>query len=127
MAAVKGKDTKPELRVRRFLHGRGMRYRLHYKQLAGKPDLVFLGRKCVVFVHGCFWHGHENCKDFRVPKSRSEWWAEKIGKNVERDKRNSHALVSGGWRVLTIWECQLSDENLTKLAKAIETNVNFNP
>ena len=116
MAAVKSKDTKPELAVRKYLHNLGFRYRLHNKLLPGKPDLVLAKRKTAIFVHGCFWHGHEGCKDFRIPKSRSEWWAEKIGKNITRDQLNRGKLIDLGWEVETIWECEITCDNLDALA-----------
>ena len=106
MAAVKGKNTKPELVIRSALHRRGFRFRLHRKGLPGRPDLVFTGRNAVIFVHGCFWHGHD-CHLFRWPKSREDFWREKIGRNIERDQKQREALVNAGWRIGTIWECAL--------------------
>lgn len=122
MASVGQKDTGPEKIVRSYLHKRGIRYRLHVKQLPGKPDLVFPGRRTVLFVHGCFWHGHDDkgCKLARIPKSNVAFWKSKIQGNQERDQRNYKALKDEGWRVLTVWECQLKDEsNLEKLAETI--------
>ena len=112
MAAVKGKDTKPEMLVRRFLHGRGFRYGLHNKNLPGSPDIVLRRFKTVIFVHGCFWHGHEDCKYYRLPKSNIEFWQTKIDRNRTRDKRDIQALHELGWRVIVIWECQLKTEDL---------------
>ncbi len=106
MAGIRGKNTKPELAIRSALHRRGFRYRLHRKDLPGKPDLVFAGRGAVIFVHGCFWHGH-NCHLFRWPKSREDFWRTKIGKNIERDQRQYQALAETGWRIGTVWECAL--------------------
>jgi len=106
MAAVKGKNTKPELIVRSALHRRGFRFRLHRKDLPGKPDLVFTGRSAVIFVHGCFWHGHD-CHLFRWPKSREDFWRDKIAKNIERDRRQYHTLAETGWRIGVVWECAL--------------------
>ena len=106
MAAVKGKNTKSELVVRSALHRRGFRFRLHRKDLPGKPDLVFTGRNAVIFVHGCFWHGH-NCHLFRWPKSREAFWRDKIGNNIERDRNQRAALADAGWRIGTVWECAL--------------------
>ena len=106
MAAVRGKNTKPELAIRSALHRRGFRFRLHRKDLPGKPDLVFTGRNAVIFVHGCFWHGHD-CHLFRWPKSREDFWREKIGKNIERDRQQRLALAETGWRIGTVWECAL--------------------
>lgn len=119
MAAIRSKDTKPELTVRKYLHKLGFRYRLHNKLLPGKPDLVLAKRKTAIFVHGCFWHGHEGCKDFRIPKTRSEWWAGKIGKNVARDIINRGKLIDIGWAVETIWECQITDNELDALAERL--------
>lgn len=106
MAAVKGKNTKPELAIRSALHRRGFRFRLHRKDLPGKPDLVFAGRCAVIFVHGCFWHGH-GCHLFRWPGSREDFWRDKIGKNIERDQLQHQALSETGWRIGTVWECAL--------------------
>ena len=107
MRAVKSKDTSPEIRLRKTLFALGLRYRLNVKTLPGKPDLVFPRHRTVLFVHGCFWHGH-NCKrGRRVPKTNTDYWRDKIGKNRERDRKNKHALEALGWRVLTIWECEI--------------------
>ena len=106
MAGIRGKDTQPELAVRSALHARGFRFRLHRRDLPGNPDLVFPKHRAVVFVHGCFWHGHD-CHLFRWPKTRPEFWRRKIESNVERDRRRHIELVSSGWRVATIWECVL--------------------
>lgn len=106
MAAVKGKNTKPELAIRSALHKRGFRFRLHRKDLPGRPDLVFAGRSAVIFVHGCFWHGHD-CHLFRWPKSREDFWRDKIKTNIERDRRQYQALAEAGWRTGTVWECAL--------------------
>jgi DNA mismatch endonuclease, patch repair protein len=106
MSGIRGKDTKPELVVRRGLHSAGFRYRLHEKSLPGRPDLVFRRHSAVLFVNGCFWHGHD-CSIFKWPLSRHEFWRTKIEGNVERDRRALQQLRSAGWRVLTIWECAL--------------------
>lgn len=106
MAAVKGKNTKPELVIRSALHRRGFRFQLHRKDLPGKPDLVFTGLKAVMFVHGCFWHGHD-CHLFRWPKSREAFWRDKIGKNIVRDRLQCQALSDADWRIGTVWECAL--------------------
>lgn len=108
MSRVRGKNTKPEMIVRRLLHGQGYRYRLHRKDLPGKPDLVFGPRKKVVFVHGCYWHGH-GCKIGGLPKSNVEFWEEKIRRNQERDEFARLALEKDGWSVLTIWQCETKD------------------
>lgn len=107
---VKGKDTAPEMIVRRLAHGAGFRYRLHRKDLPGKPDLCFPSRRKVIFVHGCFWHDH-NCKSGRLPKSRPEYWLPKIAGNRERDKVTAAALAALGWKALTIWECRIKDND----------------
>ncbi len=113
MRSVKGKDTVPEMTVRRMVHGMGYRYRLHRKDLPGKPDLVFSSRKKVVFVHGCFWHGHDCKRGARSPKTNSEYWRSKIERNVSRDARNRQELERSGWTVLVVWECELKgDERL---------------
>ena len=107
MSRIKGKDTKPEMIVRKFLFSKGFRYRLHVKNLPGKPDIVLPKYKTVIFIHGCFWHGHDGCKYFVVPKTRTEWWLNKIIGNISNDNRNNELLKLEGWRVLIIWECDL--------------------
>lgn len=109
MSRVRSKDTKPELAVRRIVFGMGFRYRLHRRDLPGKPDLAFPGRRKVIFVHGCFWHGHEDCRLAKVPKSNSEFWAAKFISNRERDRRNIELLHALGWTALVIWQCDLKD------------------
>jgi DNA mismatch endonuclease (patch repair protein) len=106
MAGIRGKDTTPELIIRKGLHKAGFRYRLHDKTLPGRPDLVLLRHKAVIFVNGCFWHGHK-CAIFKWPSTRTAFWRNKIRGNVERDNRNLRLCKSAGWRVLTIWECSL--------------------
>lgn len=115
MAAIKSNDTKPEMLVRRYLHAKGFRYGLHNKKLPGSPDIVLRRYKTVIFVHGCFWHGHENCKYYRMPKSNVEFWRTKIGRNRTRDERNIQDLKKQGWRVIVIWECQLKTVDLRAL------------
>lgn len=110
MAGIRGKNTTPELIMRRGLHGQGYRFRLHHKDLPGKPDLVLPRHNAVVLVNGCFWHGHD-CSLFKWPKSREEFWRLKIGQNVARDIRNREALLALGWRQITIWECALKGKN----------------
>ena len=109
MARVKGRDTKPEMTVRRLAHAMGYRFRLHRKDLPGSPDLVFPGRGKVIFVHGCFWHGHPCARGSRQPKQNAEYWRAKIARNVERDAQSVAALEDQGWSVLTLWECELKD------------------
>ena len=112
MARIRGVDTKPELFVRRALHGQGYRFRLHGRGLPGKPDIVFRKRKRAVFVHGCFWHRH-GCKRTTHPKSRQDYWEDKFAKNVARDRRNAALLADDGWDVFVAWECEVdSDETL---------------
>ena len=106
MAAVRSKHTKPELFVRRGLHARGFRFRLHRRDLPGKPDIVFPSRKCAIFVNGCFWHGHE-CSSGALPATRREYWEEKIERNKVRDARNLAELEAAGWNVMVVWECDL--------------------
>ena len=111
MRAVKGKDTKPEMIVRRLAHALGYRFRLHRKDLPGKPDLVFPGRRKVIFVHGCFWHGHECARGSRQPKQNAEYWRNKIARHVERDADNLQALERLGWQTQVIWECEMKDRD----------------
>ncbi len=110
MARVRGKDTLPEMRVRRLVTSLGYRYRLHRRSLPGCPDLVFPSRFRVIFVHGCFWHRHRKCEMARIPKSRVAFWTEKLEGNRKRDRRSLTALRKLGWRVLVVWECELADE-----------------
>jgi len=107
MSRIKGKNTKPEMLVRKFLHANGFRYRLHDKKLPGKPDIVLPKYKTVIFVHGCFWHGHEGCKYYVVPKTKTEWWLNKINGNKANDLKAFDALKKEGWRVIEVWECDL--------------------
>ena len=109
MGRVRAKDTTPEMVVRRMLHAAGYRYRLHARDLPGKPDIVFPARRKVVFINGCFWHRHRDCALARLPKSRIEFWTEKLERNRERDERNTEALQALGWEVLTVWECEVRD------------------
>ena len=108
MQAVKSKDTKPEMIVRRCLHAMGYRYRLHRKDLPGRPDIVFVGRRKAIFVHGCFWHGH-GCSKGQLPKSQLDYWLSKLKQNVRRDRMNIEQLELMGWRALVIWQCQTTD------------------
>lgn len=122
MALVKGRDTKPELRVRKALHSAGLRYRLQARDLPGRPDIVFRSRKVAIFVHGCFWHRHPDpdCRLARLPKSRQEFWLPKLTGNRERDLRNRARLESDGWTVLEIWECETTrSERLAELIEAV--------
>ena len=112
MSRIRGKDTGPEMMVRRTFWKAGLRYRLHDKRLPGSPDLVFPGRRTVVFVHGCFWHCHDGCCNFRIPKTRTEWWTAKLALNTARDARVRAELEAAGWRVYVIWECEVADQGL---------------
>jgi len=117
MRAVKGRDTKPELFVRSKLHRAGYRFRLHRQTLPGRPDLVFPGRRKVIFVHGCFWHGHDCKRGARSPKNNAGYWRAKIDRNRARDERNREALRDSGWKVETVWECELGDIQWLKRLK----------
>ena len=117
MRAVKGRDTGPEVMVRRLLHGLGYRYSLCRKDLPGKPDIVFTKRGKVIFVNGCFWHGHPCRRGARVPKSNQEYWVKKVSRNKERDVKNLAALKSQGWKALVVWECET--QNKAKLEKRV--------
>lgn len=124
MSQIKGKDTKPELLVRKFLHAHGFRFRLHDKKLPGKPDIVLPKYKTAIFVHGCFWHGHKNCKYATIPKTRTEWWTVKIDGNKTNDKKKKNALAKEGWKVLTIWQCSLKKNNLEKTLRSLLGTLN---
>ncbi len=110
MRRVKGKDTAPEWVVRRLLTRMGVGYRLHRAELPGKPDIVMAGRRLAIFVHGCFWHGHDCARGARMPKANRPYWEAKIGRNRERDAQHRVALEAKGWRVLTLWECELKEQ-----------------
>lgn len=114
MSRIRGKNTKPELIVRRLLHAEGFRYRLHAADLPGRPDIVFRSRKKVIFVHGCFWHQHDGCRNAVMPKTRTEFWSEKLGKNVSRDQSVLSQLREKGWKALIIWECQTSQPEIVR-------------
>ncbi len=110
MQRIRSKDTKPELIIRSVLHRMGLRFRLHKKELPGKPDIVLKKLNTVIFVHGCFWHRHENCIEASRPKTNSEFWEKKIAKNIERDKKHQKALRELGWNVIVVWECQIKKD-----------------
>ncbi len=114
MSRIRSKDTKPEMLVRQFLHGKGFRYKLHDKTLPGKPDLVFPKYKKVILIHGCFWHGHDGCKYFVIPKTRRKWWLAKINRNKQLDALNSSKLKNLGWKTITVFECKLLLNNKVK-------------
>lgn len=111
MSRIKGRDTQPEKRVRSVLHRLGFRFSLRRKDLAGRPDIVLTRYETAVFVHGCFWHRHKNCRNSVIPKTRQEFWLTKLNGNVERDRRNTIALKQQGWKVITLWECEIEDES----------------
>ena len=112
MQAVKSKDTAPELTVRRLAHGMGYRYRLHRKDLPGKPDMVFPGCRKVIFIHSCFWHGHECRRGNRIPEGNRDYWLKKIARNKERDQAAATALKALGWKVRIFWECEIKDQDM---------------
>ena len=119
MQAVKSKNTKPEMAIRRLLHAAGYRYRLHRKDLPGRPDIVFVSRRKIVLVHGCFWHGHKCELGDRPPKSNVAFWEEKFRKNKERDIRNRRKLRRMGWQVFVVWECQMKPRRCEGLKKRL--------
>lgn len=115
MSRIKGKNTKPEILVRKFLHAKGFRFRLHLKKMPGKPDIVLPKYKTIILVHGCFWHGHKGCRYFVVPKTRTEWWLNKINKNIENDEKAIAELLEDEWKIITIWECELKKDKIDKI------------
>jgi DNA mismatch endonuclease (patch repair protein) len=125
MSGIKGKNTKPEIQIRKYLFASGYRYRLGGKKLPGRPDIVLSKHKAVIFINGCFWHGHELCNLFRMPKSKKEFWNKKISGNIARDKINIAQLRNEGWRVCTVWECALKGKNRLKEEKVIKALVDW--
>ena len=119
MSKIKGKNTKPEMLVRKFLHANGFRYRLHVKDLPGKPDVVLPKYKTVILIHGCFWHIHKDCKYFVVPKTKTDWWMEKLNRNVENDLISAMSLKKLGWKIITIWECSLKPGKVEKTLNSL--------
>lgn len=119
MSLIRSKDTAPELAIRRALHALGLRYRLGNKHLPGKPDIVFPRQKVAIFVHGCFWHRHENCKVANMPKSNTAFWKEKFDGNVARDQHSRAKLEAMGWRVETVWECELGPKEVADVASRL--------
>lgn len=125
MAGIRGQDTKPEITVRRLLFAKGYRFRLRLKDLPGKPDIVLPKYNAIIFIHGCFWHGHQACSLFRMPKSKQGFWSDKISANIIRDEKNIAKLLEMGWRVCTVWECALKGrsridhERLTREASVL--------
>lgn len=129
MSKISGKDTKPEIIVRKYLFSKGFRYRKNVNELPGKPDIVLLKYKIIIFIHGCFWHGHEGCKKSTLPTTNLEFWKDKLEKNKERDKFNILKLQEIGWKVIVIWQCELKNiafinNRLEKLVAEITTMIN---
>lgn len=124
MASIKGKGTKPEMTVRRFLFSRGFRYRLNHPRLPGHPDLVLRKYRTVIFVNGCFWHGHDNCRYYVMPKSNTEFWRTKIERNKVRDKAEQQKLAEMGWHCITVWECQLKPSVREQTLEALAYTLN---
>lgn len=122
MSKISGKETKPEILVRKFLFAQGFRYRKNDKKLPGKPDIVLPKYKTVIFVHGCFWHIHKNCPKSKLPTSNQEFWENKIQKNIERDKKNLKTLKNENWKIIIIWQCQIKNRELfeTKMKKVVK-------
>jgi DNA mismatch endonuclease (patch repair protein) len=110
MSSIRGKDTRPEMAVRSYLHAAGLRFRLHVTTMPGRPDLAFPGRRLAVFVHGCFWHRHESCRFAATPSAKADFWVAKFAGNVKRDQRQVRELETSGWRVITFWECESRNE-----------------
>lgn len=126
MSQVKSKDTKPEILVRKFLFANGLRFRLYDKKLPGKPDIVLPRYKSIVFIQGCFWHGHENCQYAAIPKTRTEFWLNKIEGNIKRDKINVDKLIGDGWNVLQVFTCDLKKNKVEQTLKNVLENIKIN-
>nr|WP_255570087.1 very short patch repair endonuclease [Cohnella sp. CFH 77786] len=125
MSKIRSKNTVPEMIVRKYLHSKGFRYKLHGKKLPGKPDVVLPKYKTAIFIQGCFWHAHEGCKYYRTPKSNTEYWSQKICKNVSRDQRNQQELRDNGWSVIVVWECELK-RDATARCEELENQIKSN-
>ena len=123
MSRIKGKNTKPEIIVRKFLHAHGFRFRLHNKNLPGKPDIYLKKYNTAIFVHGCFWHGHEACRYFVLPKTRSEWWKNKIEGNIINDQKKAEALRDLNIKVITVWECDLKKDKIEETLNGLIDNL----
>lgn len=123
MSRIRSRDTKPEMLVRRFLFSHGFRYRLYDKTLPGRPDVVLPRYRTVIFVHGCFWHGHQNCKYFVIPKTKTEWWLNKINRNITNDIKSAGLLSDQGWNVINIWECDLKKNNFEQTLNTLITRL----
>lgn len=123
MSKIRSKNTRPEITLRKFLYKKGLRYRINYTKLPGTPDIVIIKYKTIIFVHGCFWHGHTNCKISHLPKTNTNYWKNKITKNQERDNIITLQLLAMGWKVLTIWECEIQKKNMDNLFLLIEETI----
>ena len=127
MSRIRSKDTKPEILVRKRLFSLGFRYRLHDKAFPGKPDIILPKYKTVIFINGCFWHGHDGCRYFDIPKSRTEWWTAKIEKTIINDRKVTDLIRLKGWQVLTVWECELKknlvEKTIENLASSIKASI----
>ena len=126
MSRIRSKNTKPELLVRRALFSRGFRYRLHDKKLPGRPDIILKKYRTLIFIHGCFWHGHEGCKFFVVPKTKTDWWLNKINGNKVNDEKKLVLLKEAGWKIIIIWECDLKKAKLEKTLMKLEETIKRN-
>ena len=126
MSRIRGKNTKPEMIVRKYLFSKGYRFRLHDKKLPGSPDIVLPKYKTIIFINGCFWHGHNGCRYFVIPKTRTQWWTDKINKNITNDEMNINKLTGDGWKVISTWECELKssavEATLLSLTESIQIN-----
>jgi DNA mismatch endonuclease, patch repair protein len=123
MSQIKSKNTKPEITVRKFLFAQGFRFRIHVNNLPGKPDIVLPRYKAIIFVHGCFWHGHEGCKYFVTPKTRTEWWVNKINTNINNHTKSVEKLLKAKWRVIVVWECELKSDKVAKTLKGLVNRI----
>ncbi|MBS4766490.1 DNA mismatch endonuclease Vsr [Alistipes sp. kh20] len=123
MSQVRSRNTKPELIVRKYLFSQGFRYRINVKRLPGTPDVVLTKYKTVIFINGCFWHGHDGCRYFVIPQTRTEWWINKINQNKQRDLKNLNILKQSDWHVITIWECQLKQDAISTTLEEIKKEI----
>jgi DNA mismatch endonuclease (patch repair protein) len=123
MSQIRSRNTKPEMLVRKFLYAQGFRYKLHDKKLPGKPDIVLPKYRTVIFIHGCFWHGHKDCRYFVVPKTRTEWWLNKINSNIVNDTKAVRLLRKEGWRIINLWECDLKPTKLSRTLSRLLKNL----
>jgi len=126
MQQIKGTNTKPEILLRKILFAKGYRYRINSKTLPGKPDIVLKKYDTVIFVNGCFWHGHENCRYYVIPKTRTEFWTDKINGNKKRDEKNIDLLIKDGWKVITVWECDLKKDKIEQTVHSLIQKLNNN-